>query len=124
MGSNGTPPKTIAKKLDYLKREINSLGSIKVSSASARMAHQEAVMARGDRRLGKVILDLSRGASWNNAFRSHGLAPDFYALRQREFNEINPWDHLDLNVKPQFLQLEFNKHEKGFMTSACDTRCL
>ena len=115
------PPKTIAKKLDYLKREINSLGSIKVSSASARMAHQEAVMARGDRRLGKVILDLSRGATWNNAFRSHGLSPDFYALRQRDFNEINPWDHLDLNVKPQFLQLEFNKHEKGFMTSECDT---
>ncbi len=115
------PPKTIAKKLDYLKREINRLGSIKVSSASARMAHQEAVMARGDRRLGRVILDLSRGVTWNNAFRSHGLTPDFYALRQREFNEINPWDHLDLNVKPQFLQLEFNKHEKGFMTSACDT---
>ena len=115
------PPKTIAKKLDYLKREINKLGSIKVSSASARMAHQEAVLARGDRRLGKVILDMARGTSWNNAFRSHGLAPDFYALRQRDFNEINPWDHLDLNVKPQFLQLEFNKHEKGFMTSPCDT---
>ncbi|MDE0084083.1 MAG: radical SAM protein [Candidatus Poribacteria bacterium] len=115
------PPKTIAKKLDYLKREINSLGSIKVSSASARMAHQEAVFARGDRRLGKVILELSQGTSWNNAFRKHGLSPDFYALRQREFNEVNPWDHLDLNVKPQFLQLEFNKHEKGFMTSECDT---
>lgn len=115
------PPKTIAKKLDYLKREINSLGSIKVSSASARMAHQEAVFARGDRRLGKVILELAQGTSWNNAFRKHGLVPDFYALRQREFNEINPWDHLDLNVKPQFLQLEHNKHEKGFMTSECDT---
>lgn len=115
------PPKTIAKKLDYLKREINRLGSIKVSSASARMAHQEAVFARGDRRLGKVILELAQGTSWNNAFRKHGLAPDFYALRQREFNEVNPWDHLDLNVKPQFLQLEHNKHEKGFMTSECDT---
>ena len=115
------PPKTIAKKLDYLKREINSLGSIKVSSASARMAHQEAVLARGDRRLGKVILELANGNSWNNAFRKYGLAPDFYALRQRSFSEINPWDHLDLNVKPQFLQLEHNKHEKGFMTSECDT---
>ncbi len=115
------PPKTIAKKLDYLKREINSLGSIKVSSASARMAHQEAVLARGDRRLGKVILELARGNSWNNAFRKHGLAPDFYALRKRGFNEVNPWDHLDLNVKPQFLQLEHNKHEKGYMTSPCDT---
>ncbi len=116
------PPKTIAKKLDYLKREINRLGSLKVSSASARLAHQEAVFARGDRRLGKVIAELASGnLSWNNAFRKYGLAPDFYALRQRELNEVNPWDHLDLNVKPQFLQLEFSKQEKGFMTSQCDT---
>ena len=115
------PPKTIARKLDFLKREINQLGSIKVGSASARMAHQEAVFARGDRRLGQVILSLARGASWNQAFRQHGLAPDFYALRQRPLHEITPWSHLDLNVKPQFLQLEFHKHEKGFMTSECDT---
>ncbi len=115
------PPKTIARKLNFLKREINKLGSIKVGSASARLAYQEAVFARGDRRLGKVILELAHGASWNHAFRTHGIAPDFYALRQRPLHETNAWDHLDLNVKPQFLQLEFNKHEKGFMTSECDT---
>ena len=115
------PPKTISRKLDFLKREINRLGSIKVGSASARLAHQEAVFARGDRRLGKVILELSQGTSWNQAFRMHGLMPHFYATRQRPLHEINPWDHLDLNVKPQFLQLEFNKHEKRFMTSECDT---
>ena len=115
------PPKTISRKLDFLKREINQLGSIKVGSASARLAHQEAAFARGDRRLGKVILELANGASWNQAFRKHGLVPHFYATRQRPLNEVNPWDHLDLNVKPQFLQLEFNKHEKGFMTSECDT---
>ena len=115
------PPKTISRKLDFLKREINQLGSIKVGSASARLAHQEAAFARGDRRLGKVILELANGASWNQAFRQHGLTPHFYATRQRPLHEVNPWDHLDLNVKPQFLQLEFNKHEKGFMTSECDT---
>ncbi len=115
------PPKTIARKLDFLKREINRLGSIKVGSASARLAHQEAAFARGDRRLGKVILEIANGTSWNQAFRTHGLTPHFYATRQRPLHEVNPWDHLDLNVKPQFLQLEFNKHEKGFMTSECDT---
>lgn len=115
------PPKTIARKLDFLKREINRLGSIKVGSASARLAHQEAAFARGDRRLGKVILEIANGTSWNQAFRTHGLTPHFYATRQRPLQEVNPWDHLDLNVKPQFLQLEFNKHEKGFMTSECDT---
>ena len=115
------PPKTIARKLDFLKREINRLGSIKVGSASARLAHQEAAFARGDRRLGKVILEIANGTSWNQAFRTHGLTPHFYATRQRPLHEVNPWDHLDLNVKPQFLQLEFNKHEKGFTTSECDT---
>ena len=115
------PPKTISRKLDFLKREINRLGSIKVGSASARLAHQEAVFARGDRRLGKVILALARGTSWNQAFRKYGLLPHFYATRERPIHETNPWDHLDLNVKPQFLQLEFHKQEKGFMTSACDT---
>jgi radical SAM superfamily enzyme YgiQ (UPF0313 family) len=113
--------KTISRKLMFLKNEIGRLGGMKVSSASARLAYQEAVFARGDRRLGPVILDLSRGKSWKRAFDEHGLDPDFYALRPRSLDEFNPWDHLDLNVIPDFLRLEHNKHQKGFMTSSCDT---
>jgi hypothetical protein len=114
-------PKTIARKLEFLKKEINQLGSLKVSSASARLAYQEAVFARGDRQLGKVILDLSRGTPWRATFKKHGLDPDFYALRPRPLTEITPWSHIDLNVKPEFLRLEYNKYTKGFMTSQCDT---
>jgi len=114
-------PKSIARKLTFLKKEINRLGSLKVSSASARLAYQEAVFARGDRRLGGVILDLSRGMPWKQTFRKHRLDPDFYALRPRALTELNPWSHLDLNVQPQFLRLEYNKYTKGFMTSQCDT---
>ena len=114
-------PKTISRKLNFLKKEIGQIGGMKVSSASARLAYQEAVFARGDRRLGAVILALARGASWRDAFRASGLDPDFYALRERSLLELNPWDHLDLNVKPEFLRLEHNKHQKGFTTSPCDT---
>ena len=114
-------PKTISRKLQFLRKEISRLGGMKVSSASARLAYQEGVFARGDRRLGRVILDLSRGTSWKEAFRRHNLDPDFFALRTRPHHELNPWDHLDLNVKPEFLRLEHNKHEKQFMTSQCDT---
>ena len=113
--------KTIARKLDFLKREINRMGGLKVSSASARLAYQEGVFARGDRRLGKVILDLSRGMSWKQVFKKHRIDPDFYALRPRSLTEIHPWDHLDLNVKPEYLSHEFKKQVSGFMTSQCDT---
>ena len=114
-------PKTISRKLNFLKKEIGRIGGMKVSSASARLAYQEAVFARGDRRLSGVILDLARGVSWKAAFRKHSLDPDYYALRPRSIGEFNPWDYLDLNVKPEFLRLEHNKHEKRFMTSPCDT---
>ena len=114
-------PKTISRKLAFLRKEIGRLGGMKVSSASARLAYQEGVFARGDRRLGAVILDLSRGTSWKAAFRKHDLDPNFYALRPRSLGEINPWDGLDLNIKSEFLRLEHNKHQKGFMTSPCDT---
>ena len=113
--------KSIARKLDFLKREINKLGGLKVSSASARLAYQEAVFARGDRRLGKVILELSRGTPWKQAFKKHRIDPDFYALRQRPLTEVHPWDHLDLNVNPEYLSHEFKKQTHGFMTSQCDT---
>ncbi len=113
--------KTLSRKLAFLKTEIGRLGGMKVSSASARLAYQEAVFARGDRRLGPVILDLSRGTPWKQAFKNHSLDPDFYALRPRLIDERHPWGHLDLNVMPEFLRLEHNKHQKGFMTSSCDT---
>ena len=113
--------KTIARKLEFLKREINSIGGLKVSSASARLAYQEGVFARGDRRLGSIILDLSRGMQWKQAFKKHRLDPEFYALRPRSLTEIHPWDHLDLNVKPEYLSHEFKKQVSGFMTSECDT---
>ena len=113
--------KTIARKLNFLKREINSIGGLKVSSASARLAYQEGVFARGDRRVGKVILDLARGMPWKQAFKKHRLDPDFYALRPRSLTEVHPWDHFDLNVKPEYLSHEFKKQVNGFMTSQCDT---
>ena len=114
-------PKTISRKLTFLKKEIGRIGGMKVSSASARLAYQEAVFARGDRRMSGVILDLARGMAWKAAFRKHSLDPDYYALRPRSIGEFNPWDYLDLNVKPEFLRLEHNKHKKRFMTSSCDT---
>ena len=114
-------PKTISRKLTFLKKELGRIGGMKFSSASARLAYQEAVFARGDRRQSGVILDLAKGMAWKAAFRKHNLDPDFYALRPRSIGEFNPWDYLDLNVKPEFLRLEHNKHEKRFMTSPCDT---
>ena len=67
----------------------------------------EAVIARGDRRLGAVIERAWRAgarfdgwdehfneSAWRQAFEETGLDPAFFGRRQRPTAELLPWDHI------------------------------
>ena len=97
----------------------------------------EAVFARGDRRLSKVIaLAYESGcifdgwaehfdfAKWQECFDKCGLDMGFYASRKREFDEVLPWDHLDFYITKDFLIKE-NMSAKSSETSPnCREKCL
>lgn len=92
----------------------------------------EAVFARGDRRLGQVLLrawelgarfdgwtEHFREAIWEEAFGEVGLDPAFYALRSRSREEILPWDHLSARVERDFLWAEYERALAGEYTPDC-----
>jgi len=73
------------------------------------MSYLEAVFARGDRRLGRVIFEAwKRGAKfdgwqdifnftfWSESFVAAGVDPRFYANRERPKDEILPWSFIRL----------------------------
>lgn len=75
----------------------------------------EGVIARGDRRLAPVIeRAVQLGACfdgwrehfslerWLAAFAHCGVDPEWY-LRERQLDEILPWDHLDAGIERRFL---------------------
>ena len=96
------------------------------------MSVLEGVLARGDRRLSKVIyrawqlgstfdawsehLDYER---WSRAFDECGLDPAFYAHRQRPLDEVLPWAHIDVGVTVAFLKREYQKTFDGAETEDC-----
>lgn len=76
-----------------------------------RNSYVEAVMARGDRRVSRAIVEAWKlGARfdewregfdfdrWMQAFRNAGIDPDFYARREPSAGEVLPWDHLDVRL--------------------------
>jgi len=80
----------------------------------------EAVFARGDRRLGPLIYEAwQRGARfdawdetfdnriWLDAYEATGIDPDFYAHRERGFDELLPWDHIGLHLKRDYLERSY-----------------
>ena len=96
----------------------------------------EAVLARGDRRLGKVLelafrkgahldawseyFDLSR---WEEAFAECGLDPAFYANRVRSQEEILPWSVISCYVSDKYLWHQRELAYQSVPTPDCRTQC-
>ena len=100
-------------------------------------SYLEAVFARGDRRLGAVIEEAWRqGAKfdswseyydhqrWLDAFKTCGVDPDFYAIRQREFSEVLPWSHISVGVHPKYFWREREQAYKSVITPDCRVKCM
>ncbi len=120
------------------KHEILKLGlrrkGVKVSWQDPKVSLLEAVLSRGDRRLGKVIYrawqlgctfdawsERFNYAHWLRAFEEAGLEPGFYAQRERSLDELLPWAHIDVGVTATFLKREYRRALAGKATPDC--RC-
>lgn len=92
----------------------------------------EGVFARGDRRLGKALyLAWQNGAKfdgwsehfsykrWLDAISECGLDKAFYANRDREENEVFPWEHIQPAVNRAFLWNEYQKSLRAELTEDC-----
>lgn len=109
---------------------------IRVSYHETPTSLLEGVLARGDRRLSKVILeahylgckfdswdDHCNFDMWMKAFKDNGIEPEFYTKRRREFDELLPWDHLDYGVSRKFLELENKRAHENVTTPHCRIKC-
>ena len=126
----------IEEKQQLLKDEIRTK-KISLSCHNSETSRLEAVFARGDRRLGKVIEtawkkgcrfdgwdDMFRFDLWQEAFDECGISMDFYANRKRSYDEILPWDHMDYGVSKSFLIRESEKASKNEASPNCREKCL
>ena len=110
--------------------------SVRYSWHDAEMIWLEGVLARGDRRTADLILEAYRlGAvfdcwletwkysRWEQAAENLGFDMDFYTLREREKDEIFPWDFIDIGVRRDFLRREWEKAQKAQLTPNCREAC-
>lgn len=109
---------------------------IKVSWHDPNVSMLEAVLAKGDRRLSQVIYKAwQKGCKfdswsehykydkWLEVFDECNISPEFYANRQRPYDEILPWDHLDYYVSKEFFVRENQTARAGKTTPNCRQRC-
>ncbi len=116
------PVKELKERLKFLRKQFGPHANIKMSSGSPDAAFFQAVLARGDRKVGHAILNkVDSGRNWRQVFREHGVDPEFYAMRKRGKDEIFPWEIIEHGIAKRYLWSEYQKALKGAMTAPCDT---
>lgn len=123
------------RKARLLKENIRDK-KITFNYHDPRLSYLEAVLARGDRRISKLILrawekgckfdswsDYFNYENWIEAMEELNIDGSFYAHRQRDLDEILPWDFIDPMVSKEFLIREYKKSLEGKTTDDCRHGC-
>ncbi len=129
------PLEEIRSRQQALRERLRG-GGLNPSWNDPRMTLIEAVLARGDRRLGEVIRwaraegarfdgwdDWFDFTAWTLAFERVGLSPGFYAYRERPRDEVFPWDFVDVGVRKEYLWREWERSQEARTRPDCRSAC-
>ena len=124
----------IVRKQDILKKAITAK-QIRYIWHDNKTSYLEGVFARGDRRLLPAIIEAVKNGckfdswdeqykfdEWLKAFKTCGIDPDWY-LRERAYDEILPWEHIDIGITKDFFMRENEKAKRGETTPNCREKC-
>lgn len=125
-------PEEFENKRQFLLKAKGKDKSIKLDFHDSRTSYLEGVIARGDRRLAPAILkawqygckfdgwtEYFQFDKWCEALADSKIDPEFYTLRDREKNEVFPWDFIDIGVSRDFLWREYEMAVQEKATFDC-----
>ncbi len=125
----------VKEKHDLLKKRLYPIKPIKVSLHDSPTSWLEGVLTRGDRRLGRTIVEAWKNGArfdgwtehfkpeaWTAAFEATGIDPD-RINRRRKLDEPLPWDHIDCLVTKEYQKKEWLKAVAAGLTTDCRTAC-
>ena len=125
----------LEEKQEYLGSKVTDR-KVRYTHHDAKVSRIEAVLARGNRRLGAALaLAAEEGfcfdawdeffdyERWLSVFARTGIDPAFFANRAYGLDEVLPWDVIDCGVTKEFLKRERVRAYEGNTTPNCREKC-
>ena len=125
-----------ARIVNSKMKEMLNKKSIRYNWHEADVSVLEGLLARGDRRVADTILyaykhgciydawsETFDNSKWEEAIKKTNIDMDFYISRERDVDEILPWDFIDVGVTKNFLKSEWEKAKNEIVTPNCRMKC-
>ena len=100
--------------------------NVEIIAESSRESLVQAVLARGDKSLGEVLTTAHNNGglkAFRQAMKSHDIDADYYLYRQRDKDEVFPWDFLDMGFSKKYLYREYENAKMMKNTEPCFNNC-
>ncbi len=107
-------------KIRTIKNELGRVANVRVHADVPRWAYVQAVLSRGDRRTADILARVHAvQGNWPHALKTVPLNADFFVHRERDTEEILPWDFIDHGVTKEFLKQEYLRALEGRSGVVC-----
>ena len=108
------------KKQRFLEKAVRKIGNMNIIHDLPKWEYVQALLSRGDRRIGRLLKAVhEKGGDWKKAAKDLGLDLDHFVKRRRGFDEVLPWDFIDIGVRKDYLINEYQRALEGKFTPPC-----
>ena len=114
---------SLEKKYRLLQKQLRPMPNVDLNLESLRHAELQGFLARGDRRVAKILPLLAEGKSLKAACKEAGLDPAFYLYRERDGDELFPWEIIGQGVQRRHLLEEYRASLQARLGDTCHPGC-
>ncbi|MEW6162320.1 MAG: radical SAM protein [Nitrospirota bacterium] len=99
----------VKERLKMIKKGLLPTKGIKVFHDVPKYAYMQGLFSQGDRKVSKAVEEMLGIHDWRKAAEAAGIKEDFYIFRKKEFNEILPWDFINIGISKEKLWAEYQE---------------
>jgi len=112
--------KSLKEKIKQISNGLKPIPNVRLNHDAPRLAFVQALLSRGDRRVSDLLVAVHKnGGNWPEAMKKFSVNPDFYVCREREKQEVFPWDFIDHGIDRDFLYNEYERALAGKSSPPC-----
>jgi len=110
----------LKEKIRKVKSGLGKVSNIRVHADVPRWALVQGLLSLGDRRVSEVLVSVHENqGNWSQTLKTSSINPGFYVHRQKDFNELLPWDFIDHGIQKEFLKREFRRAMEAKPSPPC-----
>ncbi len=110
----------LKKKIKKVKDGLKRVANVRIHADIPRWAYIQSLLSRGDRKVAQILLLANKNlGNWPKTLKASSVNSDFYVYRERDLDELFPWDFIDHGLDKSFLKREYKRALEGKTSPPC-----